>query len=89
MLVSMTGFGFGHYEDKSISIDVEIRSFNSRYFELQTRYFDLSGETEYKIRRFLKKKLNNHLIILKKILNLVQEKYFIGLLNIHWGMRNL
>ena len=53
----MTGFGFGHYEDKSISIDVEIRSFNSRYFELQTRYFDLSGETEYKIRRFLKKKL--------------------------------
>ena len=57
MLVSMTGFGFGHYEDKSISIDVEIRSFNSRYFELQTRYFDLSGETEYKIRRFLKKKL--------------------------------
>ena len=57
MLVSMTGFGFGHYEDKSISIDVEIRSFNSRYFELQTRYFDLSGETEYKIRKFLKEKL--------------------------------
>jgi len=56
MLVSMTGFGFGHYEDKSISIDVEIRSFNSRYFELQTRYFDLSGETEYKIRKFLKEK---------------------------------
>ena len=57
MLVSMTGFGFGHYEDKSVSIDVEIRSFNSRYFELQTRYFDLSGETEYKIRKFLKEKL--------------------------------
>ena len=50
----MTGFGLGHYEDKSISIDVEIRSFNSRYFELQTRYFDLSSETEYKIRKFLK-----------------------------------
>ena len=30
MLISMTGFGLGHYEDKSISIDVEIRSFNSK-----------------------------------------------------------
>ena len=57
----MTGFGLGHYEDKSISIDVEIRSFNSRYFELQTRYFDLSSETEYKIRKFLKDNLKEDL----------------------------
>ena len=58
----MTGFGLGHYEDKSISIDVEIRSFNSRYFELQTRYFDLSSETEYKIRKFLKDNLKRALL---------------------------
>ena len=64
MLISMTGFGLGHYEDKSISIDVEIRSFNSRYFELQTRYFDLSSETEYKIRKFLKDHLKRGSITL-------------------------
>ncbi len=57
MLVSMTGFGIGRYEDNSVSIDVELKSFNSRYFELNTRSFDLSGESEYKIRTFLKNKL--------------------------------
>jgi len=57
MLVSMTGFGVGHYEDSSVVIDVELKSFNSRYFELNTRSFDLSGESEYKIRTFLKNKL--------------------------------
>ena len=57
MLVSMTGFGIGHFEDNSVIIDVELKSFNSRYFELNTRSFDLSGESEYKIRTFLKNKL--------------------------------
>ncbi len=57
MLVSMTGFGVGHYEDNNVVIDVELKSFNSRYFELNTRLFDLSGESEYKIRTFLKNKL--------------------------------
>ena len=57
MLISMTGFGVGHYEDSSIIVDVELKSFNSRYFELNTRSFDLSGESEYKIRTFLKNKL--------------------------------
>ena len=57
MLVSMTGFGVGHYEDNNVVIDVELKSFNSRYFELNTRSFDLSGESEYKIRALLKKKL--------------------------------
>lgn len=57
MLISMTGFGVGHYEDSNIVVDVELKSFNSRYFELNTRSFDLSGESEYKIRTFLKNKL--------------------------------
>jgi uncharacterized protein (TIGR00255 family) len=57
MLISMTGFGVGHYEDSSVVIDVELKSFNSRYFELNTRSFDLSGESEYNIRTFLKNKL--------------------------------
>ena len=57
MLISMTGFGVGHYEDDNVVIDVELKSFNSRYFELNTRSFDLSGEAEYRIRTFLKNKL--------------------------------
>jgi len=57
MLVSMTGFGSSSYEDSSHSINIELKSFNSRYFELNTKSFDLSGPLEYKIRNYLKKQL--------------------------------
>ena len=57
MLVSMTGFGSSSYEDSSLSINIELKSFNSRYFELNTKSFDLSGPLEYKIRNYLKKKI--------------------------------
>ena len=57
MLVSMTGFGSSSYEDSNISINIELKSFNSRYFELNTRSFDLSGPLEHKIRKYLKKQL--------------------------------
>ena len=42
MLVSMTGFGSSSYEDSNLSINIELKSFNSRYFELNTKSFDLS-----------------------------------------------
>ena len=57
MLVSMTGFGSSSFEDSNLSINVELKSFNSRYFELNTKSFDLSGPLEYKIRNYLKKNL--------------------------------
>jgi len=57
MLVSMTGFGSSSYEDSNLSISIELKSFNSRYFELNTKSFDLSGPLEYKIRNYLKKQL--------------------------------
>ena len=57
MLVSMTGFGSSSFEDSNFSISVELKSFNSRYFELNTKSFDLSGPLEYKIRNYLKKHL--------------------------------
>jgi len=57
MLVSMTGFGSSSYEDSNLSINIELKSFNSRYFELNTKSFDLSGPLEYKIRNYLKKQL--------------------------------
>ena len=85
----MTGFGVGHYEDNSIVVDVELKSFNSRYFELNTRSFDLSGESEYKIRTFLKNKLKRGSINLsvkidskdknvQKILDEVKDREFSG-----------
>ena len=58
MLVSMTGFGSSSYEDSNLSINIELKSFNSRYFELNTKSFDLSGPLEYKIRNYLKKQLS-------------------------------
>ena len=54
MLVSMTGFGSSSFEDSNLSVNVELKSFNSRYFELNTKSFDLSGPLEYKIRNYLK-----------------------------------
>ena len=57
MLVSMTGFGSSNFEDSNLSINVELKSFNSRYFELNTKSFELSGPLEYKIRNYLKKHL--------------------------------
>ena len=57
MLVSMTGFGSSSFEDSNLSINIELKSFNSRYFELNTKSFDLSGPLEYKIRNYLKKQL--------------------------------
>ena len=57
MLVSMTGFGSSSFEDSNLSINVELKSFNSRYFELNTKSFELSGPLEYKIRNYLKKHL--------------------------------
>ena len=58
MLVSMTGFGSSSYEDSNLSINIELKSFNSRYFELNTKSFDLSGSLEYKLRNYLKKQLS-------------------------------
>ena len=55
MLISMTGFGSSSYEDSNLSINIELKSFNSRYFELNTKSFDLSGSLEYKVRNYLKK----------------------------------
>lgn len=58
MLVSMTGFGSSSYEDSNLSVNIELKSFNSRYFELNTKSFDLSGSLEYKLRNYLKKQLS-------------------------------
>tara|TARA_Y100001949_G_scaffold134822_1_gene116337 strand:- start:9965 stop:10768 length:804 start_codon:yes stop_codon:yes gene_type:complete len=74
MLVSMTGFGSSAFEDKKLSISVELKSFNSRYFELNTKSFDLSGSFENTIRNFLKKKLQRGSITL--VVKVDSKDYF-------------
>ena len=74
MLVSMTGFGSSTYQDKKLSISVELKSFNSRYFELNTKSFDLSGSFENTIRNHLKKKLQRGSITL--IVKVDSKDYF-------------
>ena len=73
MLVSMTGFGSSSYEDSNLSISIELKSFNSRYFELNTKSFDLSGSFEYKIRNYLKKQLSRGSVTL--FIRLIQKTH--------------
>lgn len=57
MIKSMTGFGRGSFSDESLEFDIEIKSLNSKFFELKIRGFSLSGLEEIKLRKFLKEKI--------------------------------
>ncbi|MAV70179.1 MAG: hypothetical protein CMG04_05345 [Candidatus Marinimicrobia bacterium] len=57
MIKSMTGFGRGSFSGESLEFDIEIKSLNSKFFELKIRGFSLSGIEEIKLRKFLKEKI--------------------------------
>ena len=57
MIKSMTGFGVGSYLDDNLAFDIEIRSLNSKFFELKLRGFSLDGDEEIKFRKFIKEKI--------------------------------
>ncbi len=57
MLQSMTGFGKANFEDENITIDVEIKSLNSKNFDLRLKNGFLSAENEMEIRQILYQKL--------------------------------
>tara|TARA_S200000501_G_scaffold235021_1_gene220449 strand:+ start:598 stop:1458 length:861 start_codon:yes stop_codon:yes gene_type:complete len=57
MIKSMTGFGRGSFSDESLEFDIEIKSLNSKFFELKIRGYSLSGLEEIKLRKFLKEKI--------------------------------
>tara|TARA_A100001011_G_scaffold395812_1_gene491889 strand:- start:249 stop:1109 length:861 start_codon:yes stop_codon:yes gene_type:complete len=57
MIKSMTGFGRGSFSDESLEFDIEIKSLNSKFFELKIKGFSLSGLEEIKLRKFLKEKI--------------------------------
>ena len=40
MLHSMTGFGEAHHQDNGVTVAVEVRTINSRYFKISIRLSD-------------------------------------------------
>ena len=65
MIKSMTGYGRSIHTDSDCSITVEIRSFNSRIFDMKIRGFTLDIETENNIKSELEKRLIRGNISLK------------------------
>ena len=57
MIKSMTGFGIGSYQNDSLLLDIEIRSLNSRFFDLKVSGISLDIEDEIKLRKYVKEKL--------------------------------
>jgi len=57
MFISMTGHGNSTFEDKNLSVGVEIKSLNSRFFDLNLKCYLLSAQLEDKIRSYVQKKL--------------------------------
>ena len=55
MIKSMTGFGYSSLSKKKYSIDVEIKSLNSKYFDLNYRCNEELGKVETEIRSISKK----------------------------------
>ena len=55
MIKSMTGFGYSSLSKKKYSIDIEIKSLNSKYFDLNYRCNEELGKVETEIRSISKK----------------------------------
>ena len=55
MIKSMTGFGYSSLSKKKYSIDVQIKSLNSKYFDLNYRCNEELGKVETEIRSISKK----------------------------------
>lgn len=57
MLKSMTGFGRAEYKNDNITLEVEIKSLNSKNSDIKIRNNFLSSQNEIQIHNFLKQKL--------------------------------
>tara|TARA_Y100001970_G_scaffold293775_1_gene443096 strand:- start:258 stop:1118 length:861 start_codon:yes stop_codon:yes gene_type:complete len=69
MIKSMTGFGRGSYQNDSLSLDIEIRSLNSRFFDLKVKGISLDIQDEIKLRKYVKEKLIRGTITISILLN--------------------
>ncbi len=57
MIYSMTGYGKGFAKNKNLSVDVEVKSINSRFLEIYLRTPSSLMNKEYEIREFIKSKV--------------------------------
>ena len=69
MIQSMTGYGVGNAVQKNLSVDVEIKSVNSRYYEAYLKIPPTLAAKEYELREMIKQKIQrgkiNCIILLK------------------------
>lgn len=57
MIVSMTGFGKGRAGNKNLSVEVEVKSVNSRYLDISLRIPSLLMVKDFEIKEFIKSKI--------------------------------
>ncbi len=60
---SMTGYGFHKYSDENYDIEVEIKSLNNRYLDLEVKLRNSISNYEYYIRDFINERLKRGKII--------------------------
>ena len=70
MIQSMTGYGVGTAVQKNLSVDVEIKSVNSRYYEAYLKIPAALTSKEYELRELIKQKIQRG-----KINCIIQLKY--------------
>ena len=57
MIYSMTGYGKGSSKKNKVSAEVEIKSVNSRYFEVFLKIPSILSTYDYEIKEFVKSKV--------------------------------
>lgn len=69
MILSMTGYGKGIVESGNYTIEAEIKSLNSRYFELSIRLPRNIAYREFEIREKVKKRINRGKVFFSVTIN--------------------
>jgi len=57
MIYSMTGYGKSRSSKNNISVEVEVKSINSRFFEVSLKLPALLSQSDYELREFIKTKV--------------------------------
>lgn len=69
MILSMTGYGKGMVESGNYTVEAEIKSLNSRYFELSVRLPKAIAYKEFEIREKIKKRINRGKVFVSITMN--------------------
>ncbi len=55
---SMTGFGYGEYQDERIQLSLEIKSYNNRYLDISVNLPPIISPLEQRVREYLSERVN-------------------------------